>query len=256
LQGAATSFDGHRKRRRRRFAGFSLVVAMAPAFLGSTLPAPVSLAGSVAAVTASAPFAAPGYFRPVVVDGKAFPVARSNFLSLIEFTNDWHAPRLRLINGKWELVGVHQGVDITAERGAPILAMEPGIVENAGWTFYSGTRVGVRGIDGRYYLYAHLSRVSSEIAPGASVRAGTLLGLVGNTGYGPPGHRDEFPPHLHFGIESGSEWISPYLTLVALYAATVRANQRALASLDRLASSGDRAGWARAATKLFMDFGG
>jgi murein DD-endopeptidase MepM/ murein hydrolase activator NlpD len=256
LPGVAASLDGHRNRRGRRLVGVSLLLATAPALIGSTRQAPVLLAGPVAAVTAPVPPAAPGYFRPVVVDGKAFPVARSNFLSLIEFTNDWHAPRLRLINGKWVLIGVHEGIDIAAERGAPVLAMEPGIVENAGWTFYSGTRVGVRGADGRYYLYAHLSRVSGEIVPGAAVRAGALLGLVGNTGYGPPGHRDEFPPHLHFGIEAGSEWISPYPTLVALYAATVRANQRALASLDRLASSGNRGGWARAATKLFTDFAG
>src|SRR5439155_7612724 len=138
----------------------------------------------------------------------------------------------------------------------PVISMEPGVVENVGWTFYSGTRVGVRGVDARYYFYAHLSHVEPGIVVGAKVSAGTVLGLVGNTGYGPPGHRDEFPPHLHFGIEAGSQWISPYPTLLALYATTVRANQRALATLDRLVSSGDRAGWTRAATKLFTDFGG
>jgi murein DD-endopeptidase MepM/ murein hydrolase activator NlpD len=196
---------------------------------------------------------APGYYRPVIVDGKSFPVARSNYLSILAFPNSWHAPRLRLVNGKWLLIGVHEGIDIMAERGTPVLSMEPGAVENVGWTFYSGTRVGVRGVDGRYYLYAHLSKVEPQIVPGASVSAGTVLGLVGNTGYGDPGHRDEFPPHLHFGIEAGAEWLNPYPTLVSLYAAMVRTTQRWQADLDDLARSARTAAWKRAAADTYMN---
>jgi murein DD-endopeptidase MepM/ murein hydrolase activator NlpD len=195
----------------------------------------------------------PGYYRPVVSLGKVFPVARSNYLSYVEFPDSWHAPRLRLVNGKWLLIGVHEGIDILAERGTPILSMEPGVVENVGWTFYSGTRVGVRGVDGRYYFYAHLSKVQPGIVVGASVSAGTVLGLVGNTGYGPPGHRDEFPPHLHFGIEAGSQWVNPYPTLVLLYAATVRTTGRWRANLDRLALAGMAGAWHRAAAEAYMN---
>jgi len=194
----------------------------------------------------------PAYYLPVVADGKAFPVARSNYLSLIELPNNWHAPRLRLVNGKWLLVGVHQGIDITAERGTPILSMGPGVVENAGWTFYSGTRVGVRGIDGRYYFYAHLSSIQQGIVVGARVSAGTVLGLVGNTGYGLAGHRDEFPPHLHFGIEVGAQWVNPYPTLVSLYAATVGTTELWQAALDHLASAGRRTAWRTLAGKTYM----
>jgi murein DD-endopeptidase MepM/ murein hydrolase activator NlpD len=198
----------------------------------------------------------PGYFRPVLVDGKAFPVARSNFISLLEVPNNWHAPRLRLIDGEWKLVGLHEGIDISAERGTPVLSMTPGVVENAGWSFYSGTRVGVRGDDGRYYLYAHLSDVATGIAPGARVQSGSLLGLIGNTGYGPPGHRDEFPPHLHFGILAGSEWVNPFPTLIALYERTVRDTDRGQADLDRLAASGTRRAWERSADRLYLRLDG
>jgi murein DD-endopeptidase MepM/ murein hydrolase activator NlpD len=194
----------------------------------------------------------PAYYRPVVADGKTFPVARSNYLSLIEFPDSWHAPRLRLVNGKWLLVGVHQGIDISAERGTPVLSMEAGVVENVGWTFYSGTRVGVRGVDARYYFYAHLSNVQPGIVVGARVSAGTVLGLVGNTGYGPEGHRDEFPPHLHFGIEVGAQWVNPYPTLVSLYAATVRTTERQQAALDLLASAGRRSAWRSMAGQTYM----
>lgn len=213
---------------------------------GASVAATGSMSASVSAVT-------PAFFRPVVVDGKAFPVARSNFLSLLEFPNNWHAPRLRLINGKWLLVGLHLGIDIVAERGTPVVAMERGVVENVGWTFYSGTRVGVRGVDGRYYLYAHLSSVDPHVRPGAGVIAGSLLGRVGNTGYGPPGHRDEFPPHLHFGIEAASAvWVNPYPTLVRLYRALVTETTAAQAVLDRLAADGKRGAWTRRADRTYM----
>lgn len=194
----------------------------------------------------------PSYFRPLVSDGMSFPLARSNFLSLVVIFDNWHAPRLRLVDGKWLLVGVHEGIDIAAEQGTPVLAMEPGSIENLGWTFYSGLRVGVRGLDGRYYLFAHLSAVAGGISLGSTVEAGTVLGLVGNTGYGPPGHRDEFPAHLHVGIEEGTTWVNPYPALVSLYQATVRADRRAEAALGALSGSGDVAGWERLVESTFM----
>jgi len=203
--------------------------------------------------TATALVPAPAYFPPVTAGGKSFPVARSNYLALIEFPNSWHAPRLRLVGGKWLLIGLHEGIDITAERGTPVISMEPGVVENVGWTFYSGTRVGVRGVDGLYYFYAHLSKVQPGIVEGARVDAGTVLGLVGNTGYGQPGHRDEFPPHLHFGIQAGSEWVNPYPTLVFLYAAMVRTTLKWQATLDGLARDGRSAAWHRQGAQIYMD---
>ena len=136
---------------------------------------------------------------------------------MIEFQDDWHDPRFRLIDGSWQLVGYHEGVDIVAEEGTPILSASPGTVEATGWTFYSGTRVGVRGDDGRYYFYAHLSAIAPGIVPGAPVDAGTRLGDVGNTGYGPPGRTDEFPPHLHFGIDGPDGWVNPFPLVTEWY---------------------------------------
>jgi len=196
-----------------------------------------------------------GYYRPVIAGGKVFPVARSNFFDLLEFPDSWHAPRLRLVGGKWLLIGVHEGIDITAERGTPVLSMTPGVVENTGWIFYGGTRVGVRGADGRYYFYAHLAEIARGIVPGARVRAGDYLGRVGNTGYGAdPGHRDEFAPHLHFGIQAANDgpWVNPFPTLVSLYSATARADQKAQGMLDRLAASSNRAAWDRVVARLYM----
>lgn len=193
------------------------------------------------------------YYRPVVVDGHTFPVARASWLSYLEFRNDWHEPRFRLIGGQWRLVGFHEGVDIIAEKGTPVVAAAPGSVEAVGWTFYSGTRVGVRGTDGRYYFYAHLSEVAPGVAVGTAVDAGTVLGRVGSTGYGDPGKDDAFPPHLHFGIMGPGGWVNPYPMVRSLYRAQVAATTEGERRLARLARQGDREAFDRLAANLYLE---
>ena len=164
------------------------------------------------------------WLPPEITGGRVFPVARSDFYSVINFTNDWHAPRMRLIGGRWRQVGVHEGTDVFAEPGTPVRAIAPGTVENVGWTFYSGWRVGVRGDDGKYWFYAHLSRFAAAAVEGRRVESGDTLGAVGNTGYGySPGHHNEFTWHLHVGIqEPDGTWTNPYPLLERLYSASTR----------------------------------
>jgi peptidoglycan LD-endopeptidase LytH len=161
-----------------------------------------------------------GWLPPKLSGSRVFPVARTDFYSVINFTNDWHDPRMRLINGEWQLVGFHEGTDVFAEPGTPVRAIAPGTVENVGWTFYSGWRVGIRGDDGRYWFYAHLSRFAPRSVEGRRIETGDTIGAVGNTGYGyAPGHKDEFTWHLHVGIqEPDGTWINPYPLLKSLYA--------------------------------------
>ena len=163
------------------------------------------------------------YLPAVVHDGMVFPVARSNWYSVINLARDWHAPRMRLIDGRWRQVGVHEGNDIFAEPGTPVRSVTGGTIENLGWTFYSGWRAGIRGDDGRYWFYAHLRRFAPGLQEGARVETGAPLGEVGNTGYGEePGHSNEFTYHLHIGIEDPSEgWIDPYPLMNRLYKAAV-----------------------------------
>lgn len=181
----------------------------------------ILLASVVAGVLAPLSSRAGNYVRSVEVDGMVFPVARTEWYSVINFANDWHDPRMRLIDGKWQQIGVHEGTDVFAEPGTPVRSISGGIVENVGWTFYSGWRVGVRGDDGRYWFYAHLAQFASGITAGARVEPGDRLGSVGNTGYGlKPGHRDEFTWHLHFGLqEADGTWVNPYPMLSKLYKA-------------------------------------
>jgi murein DD-endopeptidase MepM/ murein hydrolase activator NlpD len=187
----------------------------------------------------------PAWYRPVVVDGFTFPVARSNWLSVIEFRNDWHDPRFRLTSSGWQLIGFHEGNDIIAEKGTPVLSATAGTVERVGWTFYSGTRVGVRGTDGKYYFYAHLSAIRPGVRVGEAVRSGEVLGLVGNTGYGPPGREDEFPPHLHFGIEGPGGWENPYPLVRRLYRRSVARTTAEERRLIELGLDGHRPAFVR-----------
>ena len=165
------------------------------------------------------------YLEPVVNEGMTFPLLRTEWLSLINFKNDWLAPRMRKVDGAWVQVGVHEGNDIFAEPGTPVVAVLGGSVEQLGWTFYSGWRVGIRGDDGRYWFYAHLSSFASGLGIGDRVETGDQIGAVGNTGYGnSPGHRDEFIYHLHIGIQEASgTWVDPYPLMRRLYRAAVTA---------------------------------
>lgn len=118
---------------------------------------------------------------------------------------------------------VHEGCDIMAtmnKRGIyPIYSATDGIVENVGWLKLGGWRIGIRSESGAYYYYAHLSEYAKDFIIGEDVKAGTLLGFMGDSGYSEvPGTYGKFDVHLHFGIyfddEFGNEYaINPYPAL-------------------------------------------
>lgn len=181
--------------------------------------------------------AAERWYRPIPHEGKVFPVLRSMDGRWLNWRDTFGAPRMRLqADGVWRQVGVHQGIDVFTEKGAPIVSMSHGRIERVGWTFYSGYRVGVRGNDGRYYFYAHLSAFAPGLAEGQPVVPGQPIGRIGNSGYGPEGTADEFPPHLHFGLMAGSAWVNPGPLLNGLYEAYVSGTRQAeqrIRMLDR-----------------------
>jgi peptidoglycan LD-endopeptidase LytH len=104
---------------------------------------------------------------------------------------------------------IHEGVDIFAGYGTPVLACSTGYVELMGWNRFGGWRIGIRDVNNVYYYYGHLSSYVKGIHQGDLVEPGQVIGYVGSSGYGPPGTSGKFPPHLHFGMyrDTGkSEW--------------------------------------------------
>jgi len=110
----------------------------------------------------------------------------------------------------------HQGQDILAAEGVPVVAPLAGTVSYvdnqpsaAGWYVVLHT------VDGRDMFFAHCQEGSVAVAPGAAVAAGAPLCLVGHTG-------DASGPHLHFEIWVGgwrvnaaSQFIDPLPDLKA-----------------------------------------
>jgi peptidoglycan LD-endopeptidase LytH len=95
---------------------------------------------------------------------------------------------------------MHEGVDIFAANGTPVLACAHGYVELMGWNRFGGWRLGIRDVNNVYYYYGHLSSFAKPLHQGDVVEPGQVIGYVGSTGYGPPGTSGKFPPHLHFGM--------------------------------------------------------
>lgn len=104
----------------------------------------------------------------------------------------------------------HEGTDLFAPEGTPIYNVISGRVEKLGWNRLGGERVGVRGIDGNYYYYAHLQKINPLLEIGSKIEQNTLIGYMGHTG-----DAVTTPDHLHFGIEiRNGVWINPYPFLI------------------------------------------
>ena len=112
-----------------------------------------------------------------------------------QIANTWHAAR-----GERQ----HEGQDIFAPRGTPIVSATSGYVVKIGEDNLGGHTVSVVGDGGRKYYYAHLDSYARNLEVGDYVTRTTVLGYVGSTG-----NADGTPPHLHFGVYTSTGAIDP-----------------------------------------------
>jgi murein DD-endopeptidase MepM/ murein hydrolase activator NlpD len=89
---------------------------------------------------------------------------------------------------------IHQGQDVLAPEGTPVVTPVAGIVH---WRAYQKAGAGyylvIRGDDGRDYAFMHLQAGSTIVEKGQRVAAGQQIANVGNTGASDGAH-------LHFEI--------------------------------------------------------
>ena len=98
----------------------------------------------------------------------------------------------------------HEGTDILALRGTPVISTTHGVVVRKGWNLLGGRRVLVLGPAGWNHYYAHLDAWSA-VGLGDWVEVGTVLGYVGDSG-----DAQGTPTHLHYGIYIGGVATDPY----------------------------------------------
>lgn len=99
----------------------------------------------------------------------------------------------------------HQGTDIFAKRGTPVLSSTEGMILSTGVNNLGGNVVWVLGPAMSRHYYAHLESYGSYQA-NDWVQAGDVIGYVGNSG-----NARTTPPHLHYGIYlNGEGAVNPY----------------------------------------------
>ena len=113
-----------------------------------------------------------------------------------QVANTWHAPR-----GTDRL---HEGQDIFAPRGTPVLSATEGYIVKIGENTLGGLTVSVVGAGGRVYYYAHLDSYAPRMEEGDYVTTKSVLGYVGTTG-----NAANTPPHLHFGVYATGGAVNP-----------------------------------------------
>jgi murein DD-endopeptidase MepM/ murein hydrolase activator NlpD len=108
---------------------------------------------------------------------------------------------------------MHEGVDLGASAGTPIVAAADGRVLAAGWHGGYGRQVAIAHASGIETTYGHMSRIAAF--PGEMVRRGQVIGYVGSSGLATG-------PHLHFEVMKNGRPVNPMTAGLAAGPAQLR----------------------------------
>lgn len=96
----------------------------------------------------------------------------------------------------------HDGIDIPAPGGTPLLAANTGKIVEKGKNVTDGYYVILDHGNGQKTFYAHLSGYAESLGKDDTVQQSDIIGYVGKTG-------DATGNHLHFGLTVDGEYIDP-----------------------------------------------
>lgn len=123
------------------------------------------------------------------VSGETVAAYAMESLSYNETTRDWR---------------VHNGIDIAAEVGTPVLAAADGVVYTTYTDDSYGTTVVIRHNDGYTTQYSSLAEELS-VSAGDAVELGQTIGCVGETAL----LETAIGPHVHFCVTCHDEAMDP-----------------------------------------------
>lgn len=146
-----------------------------------------------------------GIVNPNTGGGSGVQMARFPVQGNCFFGDTWGAAR-----GGGRL---HEGVDIIANEGRLLYAVVDGEISKQYWDqpgALSGNGLRVAQPNGTYFTYLHMSSFAPGIKLGTQVKAGDVIGFVGNTG-------SSATPHVHFEIHpNGGGAVNPYPLVKAI----------------------------------------
>jgi murein DD-endopeptidase MepM/ murein hydrolase activator NlpD len=180
---------------------YEVRIGTAPAGAETASPQPVGLSAGGAAPQGAAP--PPGSARIA-----AFTFASAVFPVQGAHTYGEGAARF----GAGRSGHSHEGQDVMADCGTPVVAARGGVVKQSTYQYAAGNYVVIDDpLTGEAQMYAHF-REPAFVGRGDRVEAGEQIGIVGDTG-------DATACHLHFELWTAPGWyeggspIDPYATL-------------------------------------------
>ncbi len=118
----------------------------------------------------------------------------------------WPAQGIITSGYGWRWGRMHQGIDIAAPVGTPILAAASGTVIDAGWLDGYGYLIKLEHLDGSVTYYGHNNQ--NLVIPGQRVEQGEQIAEMGSTG-------NSTGSHVHFEIRLSDEQIVDPITLLS-----------------------------------------
>jgi murein DD-endopeptidase MepM/ murein hydrolase activator NlpD len=96
----------------------------------------------------------------------------------------------------------HSGIDLAAPFGSTIESAAAGTVIYAGWYAGYGNMLDLQHADGVVTRYAHMSAFAPNVGYGIAVKAGQVIGFVGQTGHATGNH-------IHFEVRLNGDAVDP-----------------------------------------------